>query len=113
MQEKMMSQQPSVYKRFAIQGNEPTAEEWEQIEAMVFELYPQFHSFLQTHSSLLNYKEEKTCILIRAGFKPKMISELLHVCPSYISNIRKEMLQRLFKMKGRPKDFDQLLRAIT
>ena len=40
MQEKMMSQQPSVYKRFAIQGNEPTAEEWEQIEAMVFELYP-------------------------------------------------------------------------
>ncbi len=99
-----------LYKRLAVKGQEPTAEEWQLIEEQVFELYPQFHQFLDSHASLLNDKEYKTCILIRAGFKPKSISNMLNVGPSYISNIRTEMLQTLFNIAGAPKDFDQMIK---
>lgn len=99
-----------LYKRLAVKGQEPTAEEWQLIEEQVFELYPQFHQFLDNHASLLNDKEYKTCILIRAGFKPKSISNMLNVGPSYISNIRTEMLQTLFNIAGTPKDFDSMIK---
>ena len=79
-------------------------------QMQVFELYPQFHQFLDNHASLLNDKEYKTCILIRAGFKPKSISNMLNVGPSYISNIRTEMLQTLFNIAGTPKDFDSMIK---
>lgn len=99
-----------IYKRLAIKGQKPTADEWLQIESQVFELYPQFHDFMKNHVDLLNDKEYKTCILIRAGFKPKSISSVLNVGASYISNIRSGMLQRLFGVDGSPKRFDETIR---
>ena len=100
-----------IYKRFTIQGKEPSTEEWHQIEEMVFELFPQFQEFLNNYDGLMNDKERKACILIRAGFKPKNISNMLGVGPSYISNIRTEMLQRVFGKTGGPKEFDRIIRS--
>ncbi len=100
-----------IYKRFTIQGKEPTTEEWHQIEEMVFELFPKFQEFINNHDGLMNDKERKACILIRAGFKPKSISNMLGVGPSYISNIRTEMLQRIFGKSGGPKEFDRIIRS--
>ena len=68
---------------------------------------------METRKDSLNDKEYKTCILIRAGFKPKSISNMLNVGPSYISNIRTEMLQTLFNMDGTPKIFDQLIKKMN
>ena len=102
-----------IYKRFSIRGKEPSTDEWLQIEELVFELFPQFQKFMADHNKMLNDKEQKTCLLIRAGFKPKNISDMLNVGPSYISNIRSEMLQKLFGQTGTPKDFDRLLRDIS
>jgi DNA-directed RNA polymerase specialized sigma subunit len=100
-----------IYKRFTIQGKEPTTEEWHQIEEMVFELFPKFQKFIKNYDGLMNDKERKACILIRAGFKPKNISNMLGVGPSYISNIRTEMLQRIFGKAGSPKEFDRIIRS--
>lgn len=100
-----------IYKRFTIQGKEPTTEEWRQIEEIVFELFPQFQEFINNHDILMNDKERKTCVLIRAGFKPKNISNMMGVGPSYISNIRTEMLQRVFGKAGGPKEFDRIIRS--
>lgn len=102
-----------IYKQFSIKGQEPTQEEWQQIEGQVFELYPKFHEFMENHASLLNDKEYKTCILIRAGFKPKSISNMLSVGPSYISNIRTEMLKTLFGVVGTSKVFDETIRGMN
>jgi len=102
-----------LYKHLSIKGQEPTAEEWQQIERQVLELYPQFRQFMEEHAGLLNDKEYKTCILIRAGFKPKSISNMLNVGPSYISNIRTEMLQKLFGMDGTPKNFDEYIKKMN
>ena len=109
---KSLSKDSLIYKQFTIKGMEPTSQEWELIKEQVFDLFPDFKAFMNTYSTMLNDKEYKTCILIRAGFKPKSISNMLGVGPSYISNIRTEMLNRLFSKTGTPKDFDNLLRSI-
>lgn len=109
---KTLSEESIIYKQFLIKGQEPTLQELDQIKEQVFELFPDFCSFMSTHEKMLNDKEYKTCILVRAGFNPKSISNMLGVGPSYISNIRSEMLQILFGKAGTPKDFDKLLRNI-
>lgn len=107
-----LSKKPLIYKQFAVMGKEPSSEEWEMLQEQVFDLFPNFHEFMNTHLYQLNDKEYKTCILIRAGFKPKNISDMLGVGPSYISNIRTEMLQKLYGLDGSPKEFDKLLKGI-
>ena len=107
---KMISKKPLLYKEMVIKGKVPSTEEWEQIQKQVFELFPQFRSFMNSKAFLLNEKEYKTCILIFAGFKPKTISSMLDVDPSYISKIRREMLKKLFGLLGGAKDFDKSIR---
>ena len=109
---KMLSKEPLIYKNMTIKGKEPSTDEWEAIKRQIFELFPQFRDFMESHSRLLNDKEYKTCILTYAGFKPQMISSMLGVDPSYISKIRREMSERLFGIPGSPKDFDRTIRGI-
>ena len=99
-------------EQLSIIGQKPTNTEWEQIKEQVFKSYPGFKDFMSKHEYELNDKEYKTCILIRIGFKPKMISYMLEVDPSYISNIRAEMLQKLFNLSGNSKFFDKMLKEI-
>ena len=58
---------------------------------------------------MINDKEYKTCLLLRLSLKPTTISNMLDVSPSYISNIRVEMLEKLFSLKGKAKEFDSLI----
>ena len=107
-----LSKRPLIYRQFFIKGQKPTSEEWLDLEEQIINLYPSFNEFLKVHSTLLNEKERKTCILIKAGFKPKTISSMLDVGPSYISNIRTHMLEKLFGQVGTPKDFDKRIMQI-
>ena len=98
--------------RFIVKGLEPSPNEWQQIKELIFDLYPKFRAFMETNHAILNDKESKTCILIIAGFKPKIISSMLNVHPSYISKIRIEMLSRLFCTDGKAKEFDKKIIAL-
>lgn len=104
-----------IYKRFeqlSTKGQQPTQEEWEQIEQQVFICYPGFKDLLYKHESAINDKEYKTCLLIRIGIKPTNISSMLGVASSYITELRTKMLQKLFGMSGSSKSFDKLLKTI-
>ena len=104
-----------IYGRFeqlSVVGQKPTNEEWEHMKEQIFKCYPGFKDLISRHEHQLNYKEYKTCLLIRIGFKPKMVSHMLDVDPSYISNIRSEMLQKLFNLSGNSKSFDKMLKEI-
>ena len=104
-----------IYGRFeqlSIVGQKPANTEWEQMKEKTFKCYPGFKDFMSKHEHHLNEKEFKTCLLIRIGFKPKMVSHMLEVDPSYISNIRSEMLQKLFNLSGNSKSFDKMLKEI-
>ena len=104
-----------IYEKFeqlSIVGQKPTNVEWEQMKEQLFKYYPDFRDFMSKHEHQLNDKEYKTCLLIRMDFKPKMVSHMLEVAPSYISNIRTEMLQKLFNLSGNSKAFDKMLKEI-
>ena len=104
-----------IYGRFeqlSIVGQKPANAEWEQMKEKTFKCYPGFKDFMSKHEHHLNEKEFKTCLLIRVGFKPKIVSHMLEVDPSYISNIRSEMLQKLFNLSGNSKSFDKMLKEI-
>ncbi|MBR5728905.1 MAG: tetratricopeptide repeat protein [Prevotella sp.] len=100
------------FEQLSVIGQKPTNVEWEQMEDQLFKYYPGFKDFMSRHTRLLNDKEYKTCLLIRLGFKPKMVSNMLEVDPSYITNIRTEMTQKLFNLSGSSKVFDKMLREI-
>ena len=105
----------TIYKKFeqlSVVGQQPSIEEWIELEQQINHYYPGFKEFLVKHEYLLNDKQRKTCLLIRIDIKPKMISHMLAVDPSYISNIRTEMLQKLFCMSGNSKAFDKLIKNI-
>jgi hypothetical protein len=104
-----------IYGRFeqlSVVGQKPTNAEWENMKEQIFKCYPGFKDFISRHEHLLNNKEYKTCLLIRIGIKPKTVSHMLEVDPSYISNIRAEMLQKLFNLSGNSKSFDKMLKEI-
>jgi competence protein ComGC len=104
-----------IYRKFAqlsVVGQKPTNAEWEQMGEQIFKTYPGFKDLISKNKYQLNDKEYKTCMLIRIGFKPKMVSHMLEVDPSYISNIRSEMLQKLFNLSGNSKSFDKMLMEI-
>jgi len=109
---KALSDKPLLYKKMTISGKNPSPEEWEMIKKLVFELFPQFGGFMESHLHLLNDKEYKTCLLTYAGVKPKAISNMLDVDVSYISKIRREMLTTLFGLSGGSKDFDKAIRSL-
>ena len=105
----------TIYKKFeqlSVVGQQPTIEEWIDLEQQINHHYPGFKEFLVKHEYLLNDKQRKTCLLIRIDIKPKMISHMLGVDPSYISNIRTEMLPKIFGMSGNSKSFDKMIKSI-
>ena len=105
----------AIYGRFeqlSVVGQKPTNVEWKQIEEQLFKCFPGFKGFMSKNQLQLNDKEYKTCLLIRVGFKPKTVSHMLEVDPSYISNIRAEMLQKLFNLSRNSKAFDKMLKEI-
>ena len=100
------------FEQLSVIGQKPTNAEWEKMEEQIFNYYPGFKDLLSIHKHQLNDKEYKTCLLIRIGFKPKIVSHILEVDPSYITNIRSEMVYKLFNLSGNSKAFDKMLKEI-
>ena len=104
-----------IYKRFdqfSIVGHQPAPEDWLLLKEELFHYYPGFKEFMALNEYQLVDKEYKTCLLVRADFKPKNIAHMLGVTPSYISDIRTEMLQKLFFLSGKSKAFDKMIKSI-
>ena len=76
---------------------------------LVIDIYPNFYKFISSKKLELNDNEFNTCILIRLGFTPKEISNMLGVSSSYITKIRTQMLKKFFDVEGKSKDFDEKL----
>ena len=110
-----MLKESDIYRRFehmSFRGQQPTCEEWERIRQQIYLCYPGFKEFLTKHKIYINDKEYKTCLLIRIGLKPTIISTMLGVSSSYITELRAKMLQKLFGMSGSSKSFDKKLKDI-
>ena len=71
-----------------------------------------FYDTLNTASCTLNPVEYEVCLLIRVRFQPVEICKLLGHSDSYVSNIRRRILQKVYGIDGKPKDLDARILAI-
>ena len=89
-----------------------TQEDFRQLKMLVNEEIPTFYSSLNTPECSLRTIEYEVCLLIRCHFLPSEICKLTGRNESYISNLRKAILLKLYGVKGAPKDLDQRIMAI-
>jgi cbb3-type cytochrome oxidase subunit 3 len=89
-----------------------TLEDFRQLKMLVNEEIPSFYSTLNTPECSLRTIEYEVCLLTRCHFLPSEICKLTGRNESYISNLRKAILLKLYGVKGAPKDLDQRIMAI-
>ena len=105
----------AIYKRItklADTGGEPTKSEWQELQDTMFGLYPNFSELMTRHSQNLDDREYKICILIRAGISPGAIAAMLGILSSIVTKLRVNLLLKLFRIQGKSKEFDIMLRRI-
>ncbi|MBQ9216114.1 MAG: hypothetical protein IJ159_05085 [Prevotella sp.] len=89
-----------------------TLEDFRQLKMLVNEEIPSFYSALNTPECSLRTIEYEVCLLIRCHFLPSEICKLTGRNESYISNLKKAILLKLYGVKGSPKDLDQRIMTI-
>jgi hypothetical protein len=85
----------------------PTLDDWKQLRLLVEHEIPAFHDLMNTEEAPLTEMEYDICLLTRVHILPIEIARLKKCVPSYISNIRKSLLKKVFGIEGNPDEFDQ------
>ncbi len=86
------------------------------IDNFVYNMKTELPAFVKQVRSLypsLSERDFLICLLIKAEFKLSEISLLASVSPQVLTNTRTRLLDRMFHVKGRAKDFDSRLRALN
>ena len=84
----------------------PSFEEWRQLRSFVEHEVPSFHGIMNSDNSSLTEMEYDVCLLTRVQIQPNEIARLKKCVPSYVSNIRRHLLKKIFKREGSADEFD-------
>ena len=80
-------------------GQQPSAEEWEQLHAFVRDRYPLLLRKLEKQN--LTRSEIQMCLLSAVDMRQKQVATLLNISPQ---NLRNQRLRLLNRIKGQPCD---------
>lgn len=80
-------------------GQQPSAEEWEQLHAFVRDRYPLLLRKLEKQN--LSRSEIQMCLLSAVDMRQKQVATLLNISPQ---NLRNQRLRLLSRIKGQPCD---------
>lgn len=97
------------YTRYVM--NSPKEKDWESLEQLIELHIPMFRPFLKGKHKL-NDSEYRICMLLRLGFPPTTIAVLIGKSYSYVSKARRRLLNVVFEKRGKPEDFDMMLRRM-
>ena len=78
-------------------GQQPSAEEWEQLHAFVRDRYPLLLRKLEKQN--LTRSEMQMCLLSAVDMRQKQVATLLDISPQ---NLRNQRLRLLSRIKGQP-----------
>lgn len=84
----------------------PTLDDWKQLRSLVEHEIPSFHDILSPEADPLTEMEYDICLLSRVQILPNEIAKLKKCVPSYVSNIRKKLLKKVFGREGNADEFD-------
>ena len=90
----------------------PTFDDWKQLRILVEHEIPTFHDILNADDTPLTEMEYDICLLTRVHILPTEIAKLKQCVPSYVSNIRKNLLKKVFQMEGNADQFDEEINKI-
>ena len=92
--------------------NALSSADWTQLESYFDSRLPRFRQIINGNGQVLRQEEYRMCILIRMNFSPRNICSLMDMRSSHVSNMRRRLLQKVFGLDGKPKDFDIRIREI-
>jgi len=84
----------------------PTLDDWKQLRLLVEHEIPSFHDIMNSEASPLTEMEYDICLMARVHILPNEIAKLKQCVPSYVSNIRKSLLKKVFQIEGNADLFD-------
>jgi hypothetical protein len=90
----------------------PTLQDWKQLRSLVEREIPSFHDALNPADNPLTEMEYDICLLSRVHILPNEIAKLKQCVPSYVSNIRKSLLKKVFGREGNADEFDDEISKI-
>ena len=79
--------------KYVSESGTPTGDEWKNLERAFIKYMPNFYALLNSHR--LESFEKRVCYLTFMGIKPKYMSLFLKISPTYLSNIRKGIKEKL------------------
>ena len=83
--------------------------QWEELEKQVDKVIPDFTVTLSSTCGHLSIEEWRICLLVRLYFEPFQIVNLLNISNQRVSNLRRQLLQKVFGQEGKAKEFDKKL----
>lgn len=104
-----------IYRDFSksiASGKDLDKSKWVDFQDKLFYAYPNFSELMNKFCDNMTDNEYRTCLLIRADFKPVSIGAALGINPSTMTQIRKNLHKTIFGKSGDSKDFDRLLKRI-
>ena len=106
----------SIYKTLVDKDKYPdllSDEDWEKIDAMIREAFPEFSLFLAAKKPLFDdVVDYRVCCLAHLNLQPMACSYCLGISGSNYSKRRSKLIEKLFGVPGNGKDFDRLIRGI-
>ena len=106
----------SIYKTLVDKDKYPdllSDEDWEKIDAMIREVFPEFSLFLAAKKPLFDdVVDYRVCCLARLNLQPMACSYCLGISGSNYSKRRSKLIEKLFGVTGNGKDFDRLIRKV-
>ena len=89
----MNSDEVKAVTQYVSMSGFPTGDEWKNLERAFMKYMPNFYALLNSHR--LESLEKRICYLTFMGIRPKIIALLLDISPTYLSNIRKGIKEKL------------------
>ena len=84
----------------------PILDDWKQLRLLVEHEIPLFHDIMDSEATPLTEMEYDICLMARVHILPNEIAKLKQCVPSYVSNIRKSLLKKVFQIEGNADQFD-------
>ena len=101
------------FHKLASVGVMASASEWNELWRAMAAEQPEFVAWLQTIRGELMERNRNLCLLVRLGFEPYEMINLLGMGATNLCNIRRRLLKRLFGIDGTTKAFDKRVRELA
>lgn len=93
------------------QGKPASEDNWHELDKWMDENLPTFKTKLTSLSKISNI-EYKICLLIKLGYTPAEIANLVCRAESSVTMSRKRLYMKIFKKKGKAEDLDKFIREM-